>query len=193
MEPIQPSTQPPLQTPPEIITPKPNYLKTTIFSILGITLLTATIFLFFQNQKLQKQVLNPPISPTIQVPSPIIKKTTLISVPLDETTSWKIYTNNLHGFSLKSPNQLEEINFDGSVTDSNKTYLTKQFTDDVVVRIIYGWTKEKINPYNTANALSEQIIGGVKWYRSYTENTNEPGCYTDRSQTLTSDQKILSK
>ncbi len=198
MEPTQPPTQPPLQTPVQIpdFQPKPNYFKTIIFSILIITTLGLIVYLIFQNQKLQKQVLNPPISPTIQVPSPVSqsifptpKTVSSISIPPDKTVGWKTYVNNQYGFSFKNPIQLEEINIDGSVTASNKTYLTKQLTTDVVVRIIYGWTEEKINPFNTRGTLSKQTINGIKWYLSFTKNVNEPDCYTNRSQTLTSDRK----
>jgi len=57
MNPTQPPIQQPVQSSPEIIIPqpKPNYLKTIIFSILGIILLALTIFLYFQNQKLKTE------------------------------------------------------------------------------------------------------------------------------------------
>ena len=108
MDPTQPPTQEPLQTPVQIpdFEPKPNYLKTIIFSILGVTLLTAIIFLYFQNQKLQKQVLNLPVSPTIQIPSPtsISETVSSISISPDETAGWKTYNSNLLDISIKYPN-----------------------------------------------------------------------------------------
>ena len=77
MDPTQPPTQEPVQTPPEVFIPqpKPNYLKTIIFSVLIIITLGLIAYLFFQNQKLRKQVLNPPVSPTIQSSSPTPKTT----------------------------------------------------------------------------------------------------------------------
>ena len=83
--------------------PKPNYLKTIIFSVLVIITLGLIIYLIFQNQKLQKQVLNLPVSPTIKVPSPTPKTISSISLPLDETTEWKSYTNSIHGITFKYP------------------------------------------------------------------------------------------
>jgi len=107
-------TQQPTQTLPEIIIPqpKPNYLKTIIFSVLMIITVGLIAYLIFQNQKLQKQVLSPPVSPTIQVPSPTSqsvsptpKTVTSISLPTDETAGWKTYTNTEVGFSFKYPSE----------------------------------------------------------------------------------------
>jgi len=72
-------TQQPTQTLPEIIIPqpKPNYLKTIIFSVLMIITVGLIAYLIFQNQKLQKQVLNPQISPTIQALSPVSQSISL--------------------------------------------------------------------------------------------------------------------
>ena len=73
---IQTPAQEPVQTPVQVpdFQPKPNYLKTIILSVLIITTLGLITYLFFQNQKLQQQVLNPPISPTVSSPSPITPK-----------------------------------------------------------------------------------------------------------------------
>lgn len=108
MDPTQIPTQESVQTPPEINVPQPklNYLKTIIFSILGVTLLTATIFLYFQNQKLQQQVLNPQVTPTVQPPSPTPKSVSSISIPPDETVNWKVYTNTEYFYSFKYPKNL---------------------------------------------------------------------------------------
>ena len=90
MDPIQSPTQ---QPPPEVFVtqPKPNYLKTILFSILLIITVGLISYLIFQNQKLQKQVINPSVSPTIQVPSPTSqsvsptpKTVSSISIPPDE-------------------------------------------------------------------------------------------------------------
>ena len=105
MDPTQPPTQEPVQTPPEVFIPqpKPNYLKTIIFSVLIIITLGLIAYLFFQNQKLRKQVLNPPVSPTIQSSSPTPKTVSSISIPSDQTEGWKTYKNTSDAFSLKYP------------------------------------------------------------------------------------------
>ena len=104
--------QQPLQTPVQIpdFQPKPNYLKTILFSILLIVTAGLISYLIFQNQKLQKQVLNPPVFPTIQIPtstpqsvSPTPKTDSSISIPPDETAGWKTYKNTIDAFSLKYP------------------------------------------------------------------------------------------
>jgi hypothetical protein len=107
MDPIQPSTQQPIQPPVQIpdFQPKPNYLKTIILSVLIIITLSLIAYLAFQNQKLQKQVLNPPVSPTIQAPSPTPKTVSSSSLAPDETEGWKTYTNTEVGFSFKYPSE----------------------------------------------------------------------------------------
>jgi len=88
----------------------PNPQLTIIFSILGVTLLAATIYLYFQNQQLKKQFVNQQISPTVQVPSPIPqsisptqKTVSSISLPPDETAGWKTYLDQGRKFSIKYP------------------------------------------------------------------------------------------
>src|SRR3989338_10555453 len=81
--------------------PKPNYLKTIVFSVLIIITLGLIAYLFFQNQKLRKQVLNPPVSPTIQSSSPTPKTVSSISIPSDQTEGGKTYKNTSEAFSLK--------------------------------------------------------------------------------------------
>ena len=116
MDPIQSPTQ---QPPPEVFVtqPKPNYLKTILFSILLIITVGLISYLIFQNQKLQKQVINPSVSPTIQVPSPTSqsvsptpKTVSSISIPPDETAGWKVYKNERFGFQLKYPVNYEVSN-----------------------------------------------------------------------------------
>jgi len=64
MEPIQNPVQVPIpQT-------KSNHLIIIVFSILGIIFLVSIIFLFFQNQQLEKKLVSQQVSPTIQIPSP---------------------------------------------------------------------------------------------------------------------------
>ncbi len=108
MDPTQPSTQELPQIPPEVFIPKPklNYLKTIIFSILGVLLVISIIYLYLQNQNLQKQVLNPQVSPTIQIPSPTPKTVSSISLPPDDTAGWKVYTNTEYFYSFKYPKNL---------------------------------------------------------------------------------------
>ena len=65
-------------------------------------------YLFFQNQKLQQQVLNPQISPTIQAPSPTSKTVSSISISTDETANWKTYENINAGIFFKFPAQFAE-------------------------------------------------------------------------------------
>ena len=105
-------TQQPAQTPPEVFVtqPKPNYLKTIILSILIITTLGLIAYLYFQNQKLQKQILNPPVSPTIQAPSPVSqsipptpKAASSISIPPDGTVNWKTYVDVNNNYQLSFP------------------------------------------------------------------------------------------
>ena len=103
MDPIQQPIQPPVQIPD--FQPKQNYLKTIIFSVLGIILLTSIVFLYQQNQKLQKQVLNQRVSPTIKVPSPTSKTTSSISLTPDETTGWKTFSDELSEVQFKYPTE----------------------------------------------------------------------------------------
>ncbi len=95
------------QNPPEVFVqqPKPNHSKTVLFSIIGVTLLTAIIFLYFQNQQLKKQAVNQQISPIIQSPSPIPQTVSSISVPPDETAGWKTYENIKYNYSLRYPKE----------------------------------------------------------------------------------------
>jgi len=98
----------PIQTPIQIpdFQPKPNYLKTIIFSVLVIITLGLITYLIFQNQKLQKQVLNPPASLTFQVPSPTSKPLSSISISPDEMEGWKTYENDKFGFTFLYPQDL---------------------------------------------------------------------------------------
>lgn len=103
MEPAQPPIHQSAQSSPEVITsqPKPNYLKTIIFSVLIIITLSLIAYLVFQNQKLQKQVLYQRVSPTNESPTP--KTVSSISISPDETAGWKTYTNSIYGYSIKYP------------------------------------------------------------------------------------------
>lgn len=95
MEPIQQPVQSPSGI--NIFQPKPNYLKTIIFSVLGILLVNSIIYLYLQNQKLKKQVLNPQVFPTAQVPSPTI------SISLNKIEGWTKYKNDNFKFSFSYP------------------------------------------------------------------------------------------
>jgi len=121
----------PIQTSPDafIPQPKPNYLKMIIFSVLIVMTLGLIVYLVFQNQKLQKQVLNPSVSPTIQVPSPTSqsisptpKTSSSISLPPDEAVGWKMYTNTIYNYSLKYPSDWSILEiFSDSVTNKIAT------------------------------------------------------------------------
>jgi hypothetical protein len=106
MEPTQKPTQNPVQTAVQVPPPQPklNLIK-VVFSILSIISLALIIFLFFQNQKLQKQIINQQVAPTIQIASPTPQTVSAISIPPDETGGWKTYTD-LSGYSFSYPKEL---------------------------------------------------------------------------------------
>ena len=110
MEPIQPPAQQPVQNPVQApsIQPKLNYFRIIFFPVLSILLISSIIYLYLQNQNLKKQVLKPPVFPTIQIPtstsqsiSPTPTTTSQavssISIPPDEMEDWEIYANNING------------------------------------------------------------------------------------------------
>ena len=104
MDPIQPPIQEPTPQPIQPVQKHNlNYWKMIARSALTILALTYIVFMYLQNQKLQKQVLNPPVSPTIQVPTPTPKTVSSISIPPDETAGWKNYESTGYGFSFKYP------------------------------------------------------------------------------------------
>ncbi|VVA43405.1 conserved hypothetical protein [Candidatus Roizmanbacteria bacterium] len=100
-------TQQPIQSQPDVFTPQPklNYLKTIIFSVLGVLLVVSITYLYLQNQSLKKQVLNQQVAPTIQAPSPTLtlKTVTSISIQPNETAGWKTYIDSNNGFSFSYP------------------------------------------------------------------------------------------
>lgn len=132
----------PIQTPVQIpdFKPKPNYLKTVIFSILGVSLLAATIYLYFQNQKLQKQVLNQQTSPTIQAPSPTLypKIVPSISISPDETAGWKTYINTTYGYSIKYPSLFTTQNLSSGAGNKEA---------DTFTRNLFIYQSDIIEPY----------------------------------------------
>ena len=105
MNPIQSSAQEPLQTPVQIpdFQPKPNYFRIIFFPVLSVLLVSSIIYLYLQNQKLQKQVLNPQVSPAIQVPSPTSKSSSSISILPDGTVNWKTYVDINNNYQLLFP------------------------------------------------------------------------------------------
>lgn len=147
MDPIQPPSQESLQ--PQVNTsdfqPKPNYLKTIIFSILMIFTVGLITYLFFQNQKLQKQVLNPQLSPTIQVPSPTSKKTSSISIPSDETAGWKIYTNSDFDFLIKYPSVWKDVTNPNVIKNGNKEFTIKTNKNEFVTGTVFDGPADTIN------------------------------------------------
>lgn len=106
MEPVQE----PIQPSAEVSIPqlKPNYFIIIVSSILGIIFLSSIIFLYFQNQQLKKQFINLQISPTNRAPSPTPKAVSSISIPSNEITGWRTYTNIMLGFSFKYPNEYKD-------------------------------------------------------------------------------------
>ena len=128
MDPTQPLAQQPVQSPVQIpdFQSKPNYLKTIIFSIMGVLLVVSIIYLYLQNQKLQQQVLNSQVSPTISSPTLTPKPSSSISIPSDEVKNWKTYTNYKLGIEFMYPiewpvpkelsqSTKTEVNFDGKL------------------------------------------------------------------------------
>ncbi|MDO8609815.1 MAG: hypothetical protein Q7R95_04655, partial [bacterium] len=67
-------------------------------SILGIVFLISTILLYFQNQKLQKQVTNQQVVPIAQIPSPTSKTESSTATPTDEMVGWKTYKGKIYEF-----------------------------------------------------------------------------------------------
>lgn len=162
----------------EVITPqpKPNYLKIIIVSVLIIITLSLIIYLFFQNQKLQKQVLNPSVSPTIQVPSP--------AIPPDETAGWKSFTSNNLGISFKYPpeykNPEENINYISLISPLNpepkkgyelqngelklEVYVSKAEPNETLDELI-NKKKEQSNSLGVDTEIineEEILIGGIR-------------------------------
>jgi len=155
MDPTQPLAQQPVQSPVQIsdFQSKPNYLKTIIFSIMGVLLVVSIIYLYLQNQKLQRQVLTPPVSPTIQAPLPTSKPSTSINIPPDETAGWKTYINNKLGIEFMYPvkwsvpkelsqSTKTEVNFDGKLIIIKGSFydliLQRELTFDEYVIRNYG-------------------------------------------------------
>lgn len=177
---------PTIETPPVIEPPKPkNNLVSILIVILILIILGAVGIWAYQNYFAPKQV-------TLATPTPSPTEASA----QEGTAGWKTYSNSQLGFEFKSPNSLKSIDSNGSVTVDNKTYKTKQFTEedtqtmsDVVVRVIYGWTKPEIDPYGNST-FAKQNINGSTWHTAYTENvTNEPGCFNASAHILTADQK----
>lgn len=130
--------QQPIQTPPEvtILQPKPNYLKTIIFSVLIIITLSLIAYLVFQNQKLQKQVLNPPVSPTIQPISstPTSKLISSISDSTDATINWLAYTNSNINFSFRYPLTWSKKENNPTIDNSNIAIFTHSEYGEIIIQ-----------------------------------------------------------
>ena len=164
MDPTQSPIQEPVQTPVQIpdFQSKPNYLKTIIFSVLIVITLGLIAYLIFLNQKLQKQILNPPVSPTIQVPSPTSKPSSSISIPPDETTNWKVYEDKKWGFSVKYPGGF----FTACYPDEGLKLWGPNFDckgpHDIFYTIsVIGYDDKDYKPYKTP-AKTEKIVVAKK-------------------------------
>ena len=164
MDPTQFPIQSPPQTPPEVSIPqpKPNYLKTIILSVLIITTLGLIAYLFFQNQKLQKQVLNPQVSPTIQIPSPTSKPSSSISISPDETAGWKTYINNKLGIEFMYPvewsepkESLQSINF------NEKLVIVKSPFYDQILQRDLNFNEYSVRSYGDETPRHDFNIDGL--------------------------------
>ena len=92
------------QLPTQVVAPPAkSHWFILISLILGIVLFTSTIFLYFQNQQLKKQLVNQQVSSTIQTPSPTPRTVSSISISPDETANWKTYKNTALGIEFKYP------------------------------------------------------------------------------------------
>ncbi len=183
MESIQNPTQEPVQVPTSQT--KSNWFI-IVFSILGIILLASTIIFYFQNQKLQKQINNQNVSPTVQPLSPTSKLSSSISIPPDETAGWKTYTNEVCKYAVKFPTDWkktsdpfvgeESINFSPLSTEvissSDKsinisaTSLNKRPVNNLQDEIDgynnflwKNWTNKKIEKINFENANAIKVTG----------------------------------
>jgi len=103
MEPKQP-----IVLPIEVPNKKPN-LSIIIFVIIIILSLGIIVLLFFQNQKLKKQITNLKVIPTFQLPTQTKQKITSISITTDETANWKTYVNQRCKYSVKFPSNWEKV------------------------------------------------------------------------------------
>ncbi|MEK7597869.1 MAG: hypothetical protein AAB441_04460 [Patescibacteria group bacterium] len=205
MDPIQP----PINIPD--FQPKPNYLKTTIFSILIVITLGLIAYLIFQNQKLQKQVLIPPVSPTIQTPSPTSKPSSSISIPSDETAGWKTYTNTECFYSFGYPNSLKLVNIadgaDGTLPNNAAMVSLEDNYEETLLNINCVGFLLDVTPKSDWN-LTNVIVGDsqakkfisikpeVKFdiYHINTNNSKTAGLeiLANKSQSTSSINQILS-
>jgi len=198
MDPTQPLTQRP---PPVFIPqPEPNYLKTIILSVLIITTLGLITYLFFQNQKLQKQVSNPQVSPTIQVPSPTSqsisptpKTSSSISLPPDETANWKTYIS-MWNYSIKYPSSFYLLAPTPGVSEYTlETEIRKNKGNDPNKPDDYLNHKIKIETYNPvpkASEISGYVDEDLREARSYQGLINMPEA---QKITINNQETILIK
>lgn len=158
-------TQQPLQTPPIVVSqPKSNYFKTIIFSVLGVLLVFSIIYLYLQNQKLQRQLVNQQeiistrqVSPlvseksaTSESVSPTPKTVSSISIPPDETENWKTYKSILLNISIKYPlNWFLEYEYEKSFVLQNYDPATARGSDYIPTLdkgkfsvVFYDWSQK---------------------------------------------------
>ena len=117
-------TQNPIQV--AVPQPKPNYLLIIISSILGMILLGTIFFLYLQNQKLQKQIINQQTNSTIKVPSPTSIVSSISILP-DETANWKTYSSEILSFKYPKEFITDPISsalFSASTTNQKKLSLS---------------------------------------------------------------------
>ena len=127
MEPNQAPTQSPVETFDS--QPKSHWLIVA-FSVVGISLLAATVFLYLQNQKLQKKVMDQEVTSAIQTPSSIPNTESTTMVPTDETEGWKTYKDLKNGFSFKYPGEfvLRELSNRGQLLNEYILIITNNIS-----------------------------------------------------------------
>lgn len=161
--------------------PKSHWLIVTL-SVVGVILLVGILFLYLQNQKLQKKVIDQQITSTIQTPSSTPETESLTSTPPDEMVGWKTYTNSSLGFEFKYPNTYSvlketsggiELGFTPPANSTPITYLiisTQKGTDLATILICPELrqfpciTKEG---WNQIQPISEINISGHKAVSAY--------------------------
>lgn len=101
-----PPVQPLSQTPAPVLSPK-NRLKIPLFILMGLMIITGSVFVGIQigkNQMPNQQpaAIQPAATPTQIAVNPITLSITPTPA-INPVTKWKIYTNNKYGFSIEYP------------------------------------------------------------------------------------------
>jgi hypothetical protein len=186
MEPIQTPIQEPVQIPVQVPTSqnKTNWVMIVLL-ILSTILLILTVFLSLQNQQLKKQVLNPQVSPTVQVLFPTPKTSSSISISPDKTTNWKTYVNEKFRYSVKYPNDWTYREFPDTQTGAGFRPLDKP--NEVAYEVInIDFSQSGLNSQNVPfeDYVKRVAIDSIQNYESLNTidkiitQTNEVGYIT---------------